>query len=98
MNPEELEEAKELLKPHLSKVMRDNQLQMVFFMLTDILNESSELLCSAIVSDTLLFRSPTCTKLDENIARKLAKIAEIDLEELAMEMFNAGSILKGKSA
>ena len=56
------------------------------------------LLCSAIVSDTLLFRSPTCTKLDENIARKLAKIAEIDLEELAMEMFNAGSSLKGKSA
>ena len=56
------------------------------------------LLCSAIVSDTLLFRSPTCTKLDENIARKLAKIAEIDLEELAMEMFNAGSSLKGKTA
>jgi len=56
------------------------------------------LLCSAIVSDTLLFRSPTCTKLDENIARKLAKIAGIDLEELAMEMFNAGSSLKGKSA
>ena len=56
------------------------------------------LLCSAIVSDTLLFRSPTCTKLDENIARKLAKIADIDLEELAMEMFNAGSSLKGKSA
>ena len=56
------------------------------------------LLCSAIVSDTLLFRSPTCTKLDENIARKLAKIAEIDLEELAMEMFNAGSSLQGKSA
>ena len=40
-----LEEAKELLKPHLKKVMHDNQLQMVFFMLTDILNESSELLC-----------------------------------------------------
>ena len=56
------------------------------------------LLCSAIVSDTLLFRSPTCTKLDENIAKKLAKIAGIDLEELAMEMFNAGSSLKGKSA
>jgi manganese-dependent inorganic pyrophosphatase len=56
------------------------------------------LLCSAIVSDTLLFRSPTCTRLDENIARKLAKIAGIELEELAMEMFNAGSSLKGKSA
>ena len=45
MNPEELMEAKELLKPHLPKVMRKNGLQMVFFMLTDILNESSELLC-----------------------------------------------------
>ncbi len=56
------------------------------------------LLCSAIVSDTLLFRSPTCTPLDEKMAKKLAKIAEIDLEELAMEMFNAGSSLKGKSA
>ena len=56
------------------------------------------LLCSAIVSDTLLFRSPTCTSLDEKIAKKLAKIADIDLEELAMEMFNAGSSLKGKSA
>ena len=56
------------------------------------------LLCSAIVSDTLLFRSPTCTKLDESVAKRLAKIAEIDLEELAMEMFNAGSSLKGKSA
>lgn len=56
------------------------------------------LLCSAIVSDTLLFRSPTCTKLDESVAKRLAKIAEINLEELAMEMFNAGSSLKGKSA
>ena len=56
------------------------------------------LLCSAIVSDTLLFRSPTCTKLDESVAKRLAKIAETDLEELAMEMFNAGSSLKGKSA
>ncbi len=56
------------------------------------------LLCSAIVSDTLMFRSPTCTPLDEKIARKLAKIAEVDIEEMAMEMFNAGSSLKGKSA
>ena len=56
------------------------------------------LLCSAIISDTLMFRSPTCTPLDEKIARKLAKIADIDVEELAMEMFNAGSSLKGKSA
>lgn len=56
------------------------------------------LLCAAIISDTLLFRSPTCTALDEKIARKLAAIAEIDLDEMAMEMFNAGSSLKGRSA
>ena len=47
------------------------------------------LLCSAIVSDTLLFRSPTCTSMDE--------IAGIEIEKYAMEMFGAGSNLKGKS-
>ena len=56
------------------------------------------LLCSAIISDTLLFRSPTCTAVDENAARKLAYIADIDMEEMAKEMFNAGSSMKGKSA
>lgn len=56
------------------------------------------LLCSAIISDTLLFRSPTCTAVDEKIAKKLAKIADIDMEEMAKEMFNAGSSLMGKSA
>lgn len=56
------------------------------------------LLCAAIISDTLMFRSPTCTALDEKTAKKLAKKAKIDLEELAKEMFNAGSSLKGKTA
>ena len=56
------------------------------------------LLCSAIISDTLLFRSPTCTAVDEKTAEKLAKIAKIDMEKMSMEMFNAGSNLKGKSA
>ncbi|MDD3361944.1 MAG: putative manganese-dependent inorganic diphosphatase [Hespellia sp.] len=55
------------------------------------------LLCSAILSDTLMFRSPTCTPLDEKIARELAAIADIDVEKLAKEMFNAGSNLKGKT-
>ena len=55
------------------------------------------LLASAIISDTLLFRSPTCTMVDQNMAEKLAKIAGIDLEEMAAEMFHAGSSLKGKS-
>ena len=56
------------------------------------------LLCSAIISDTLMFRSPTCTSLDEASARSLARVANINIEELALEMFNAGSNLKGKSA
>ena len=55
------------------------------------------LLCSAILSDTLMFRSPTCTPVDENIARELAEIAGIDIEEHAMAMFNAGSKLGRKT-
>ena len=64
----------------------------------EVSREIAGLLCGAIISDTLLFRSPTCTPLDEKTAKKLAKIADIDLEQMAQEMFNAGSNLKGKSA
>ena len=56
------------------------------------------LLCSAIISDTLLFRSPTCTLVDRVSAEELARIAEINMEELAQNMFQAGSNLKGKTA
>ncbi len=56
------------------------------------------LLCAAIISDTLLFRSPTCTQVDEKAAKKLAKIAGINMEQMAGEMFKAGSSLSGKSA
>ena len=59
---------------------------------------NAALLCSAIISDTLMFRSPTCTPLDVDTARKLAEIAGVEVENLAQEMFNAGSNLKGKSA
>lgn len=55
------------------------------------------LLCSAIVSDTLMFRSPTCTETDEAAARRLAQIAGVDIHELASEMFKAGSNLGTKS-
>ena len=55
------------------------------------------LLCSAIISDTLLFRSPTCTMVDQAAAEALARIAGINMEEHAKEMFNAGSNLRGKS-
>lgn len=56
------------------------------------------LLCSAIISDTLMFRSPTCTGIDRVAAGELAEIAEINIEELAQDMFRAGSNLKGKTA
>lgn len=56
------------------------------------------LMCSAILSDTLKFKSPTCTNTDIDIANKLAKIAGIDIEEYAMDMFKAGTSLSGKTA
>ena len=55
------------------------------------------LLCAAIISDTLMFRSPTCTPADQAAAEALAKIAEIDIPEFASEMFRAGSNLKDKT-
>ena len=58
----------------------------------------ASLLCSAIISDTLMFRSPTCTWIDQMAARELAEIAGLDIEELAANMFQAGSNLKGKTA
>ena len=58
----------------------------------------ASLLCAAIISDTLFFRSPTCTWIDEMTAKELAEIAELDLKELAANMFKAGSDLKGKTA
>ena len=45
------------------------------------------LLLAAILSDTLVFRSPTCTPLDEALAKRLAKIAGVDIDEFASEMF-----------
>ncbi|MCR6544215.1 putative manganese-dependent inorganic diphosphatase [Dehalobacterium formicoaceticum] len=55
------------------------------------------LMCSAILSDTLRFQSPTCTYLDRVTAEKLGEIANIDIESYALQMFKAGSGLKGKS-
>nr|WP_294528774.1 putative manganese-dependent inorganic diphosphatase [uncultured Blautia sp.] len=55
------------------------------------------LLCAAIISDTLMFRSPTCTQQDKIAASALALIADIKIEEFAKEMFKAGSNLKDKS-
>ena len=63
----------------------------------EIKREIAGLLCSAILSDTLIYRSPTCTETDVLAARELAKIAGIDEEAHAREMFSAGSNLGAKS-
>ena len=55
------------------------------------------LLASAILSDTLIFRSPTCTMMDKVAAEHLAKIAGIEPEEYARKMFRAGSDLKNRT-
>lgn len=55
------------------------------------------LLCSAILSDTLMYRSPTCTETDKRAAEELAAIAGIDAEQYALEMFETGSNLSSKS-
>lgn len=55
------------------------------------------LLCSAILSDTLMFRSPTCTQADEAAAQALAEIAGIDIPQYAQQMFEAGSDLSSRS-
>jgi manganese-dependent inorganic pyrophosphatase len=55
------------------------------------------LMCSAILSDTLRFESPTCTYVDKITAEKLAEIAGIQMDGYAMQMFKAGSSLKGKT-
>jgi manganese-dependent inorganic pyrophosphatase len=59
--------------------------------------KAAGLLCGAIISDTLLFRSPTCTPQDQYICKKLSEIAGINIEEFAKEMFKAGTSLKGKT-
>lgn len=63
----------------------------------DIPKDIAGLMLSAIISDTLLYRSPTCTALDRIAGEALAKIAEVDAEELAKAMFTAGSNVGDKS-
>ena len=56
------------------------------------------ILCAAIISDTLLFRSPTTTEIDKRILDRMSKIADLNPEEFADKMFRAATSLKGKSA
>ena len=55
------------------------------------------LLLAAILSDTLVFRSPTCTPVDVAAAKRLAQIAGVDIDEFSTEMFEAGEKLDGKT-
>ena len=64
----------------------------------DVPKDIAGLLLSAILSDTLKFQSPTCTPLDVRTAKKLAAIVQVDMDELAQAMFEAGESLDGKTA
>ena len=55
------------------------------------------LMLSGIISDTLLFKSPTTTELDKEVVSELSKIAEVEYEKYGMDMLKAGSSLKGKT-
>lgn len=63
----------------------------------EIPKEIAGLLLSAIISDTLMFRSPTCTPFDKGVAKRLAEIADVDIEDHAKKMFCAGSDFKNKT-
>lgn len=59
--------------------------------------QTAGLLLAAILSDTLAFRSPTCTPMDKWIAEDLAKIAQVDMDSFAAEMFEVGENLSGRT-
>ena len=63
----------------------------------EISRQAAGLLCSAILSDTLMFRSPTCTPIDRRIAEEMAQIAGVDIQSHAVTMFREGSQLVNRS-
>ncbi len=63
----------------------------------EISKDMAAIMCSAILSDTLCFKSPTCTDIDRKIASELAEIAGIEPEKFAEEMFRAGSEVSDKT-
>ncbi len=64
----------------------------------EIPKDIAGILCSAILSDTLMFRSPTCTPVDEKLCRELADYIGVDVTELATSMFEAGSDFNDRTA
>ncbi|MBC2120538.1 manganese-dependent inorganic pyrophosphatase [Listeria marthii] len=73
----------------LLKMFRENEV--------DVSKTVAGLMLSAIISDTLLFQSPTCTEEDKVAAEKLALIAEVDIQAYGMEMLKAGADVSKKS-
>lgn len=73
----------------LNKIFNENNVE--------ISKTNAILLLSAIVSDTLLFKSPTCTEEDVVAAKELAEIAELHLEEYGLDMLKAGTDLSDKT-
>ncbi|MDD3222398.1 MAG: putative manganese-dependent inorganic diphosphatase [Clostridia bacterium] len=63
----------------------------------EVSKDIAGILCAAILSDTLMFRSPTCTPVDKMAAEQLADIAGLDIENFAMKMFEEGSQLQKKT-
>ncbi|MCP8616222.1 manganese-dependent inorganic pyrophosphatase [Salirhabdus salicampi] len=63
-----------------------------------IKKEIAGLMLSAIISDSLLFKSPTCTDEDVQAAKELAEIAGVDAESYGLEMLKAGADVNGKTA
>ena len=58
---------------------------------------TASLMLSAIISDTLMYRSPTCTEVDKRAGQELAEIAGINVDDFAREMFRAGSNMGSKT-
>ena len=63
----------------------------------EIPSDIAGIMMSAIISDTLLFKSPTTTEIDKDIVRRVSEIAQLHCKKFAMDMFKAGSMIKNKS-
>lgn len=74
----------------LNKLYKENNVE--------ISKKAAHLMLSAIISDSLLFKSPTCTKEDIDAAYELAEIAEVNLEEYGLAMLKAGTDLGDKTS
>lgn len=73
----------------LNKMFKENGVE--------VSEKDALLLLSAIISDTLLFKSPTCTQEDIQAGEELAKVANVDLEKYGLDMLKAGTDLSDKS-